>query len=269
MLYLEIETREGRRRVTLNRERVSIGRLSYNDVVIPNAQVSRQHAEMRCIQGEWWIADLHSTNGLQINMQPAQEHRLAPGDSIVLAPDVTLRFLDDAPPPVPDTLPETPPWRAGHAVTGAPTPRAAADAERGAAPVIPVDAGVPPSPGSLSPPMPGREGGLPTLPARGGYPAPPGPLNPGDDLGDPYRRTVAGPEAGHATLGPAQRLLHVCQTCGQLTAPDAVYCQNCHHSIAYECANCHLSLLPIQDRCPRCQTPNAASVRRAHRGPTY
>ncbi len=57
-------------------------------------------------------------------------------------------------------------------------------------------------------------------------------------------------------------LLHVCQTCGQRTMPDAVYCQNCHHSIASECVRCRLSLLPIQDLCPRCQTPNPYSVRR-------
>lgn len=68
-----------------------------------------------------------------------------------------------------------------------------------------------------------------------------------------------------ATSGPASKLLHVCQTCGQLTAPDAVYCQNCHHTIAQECFNCRLSLLPIQDRCPRCHTPNTASVR--HKNP--
>ncbi|HEX6818796.1 MAG TPA: FHA domain-containing protein, partial [Ktedonobacterales bacterium] len=84
MAYLEIETREGSRTVRLDRERLSIGRLSYNDVVLPYAQVSRQHAELRCIQGQWWIADLHSTNGLQMDSMRIQEHALRPGDRIVL-----------------------------------------------------------------------------------------------------------------------------------------------------------------------------------------
>ena len=105
-----------------------------------------------------------------------------------------------------------------------------------------------------------------TLPA-GGYPAPVGPMTSGNDGHDPFRRS--GPsvpiDANRATAGPTSALLHVCQTCGQLTAPDSVYCQSCHHSIARECVNCRMSLLPVQDRCPRCQAPNPMSVRRAHR----
>ena len=73
----------------------------------------------------------------------------------------------------------------------------------------------------------------------------------------------AGGEQRRTSFMAPSPLLHVCQTCGQRTTPDAVYCQNCHHSIATECTRCRLSLLPIQDLCPRCQTPNPASVRRA------
>jgi predicted component of type VI protein secretion system len=107
-----------------------------------------------------------------------------------------------------------------------------------------------------------------TLPG-GGYPAPAGPMTSGSDGGDPFRRSSPNmkSETHRATAGPTSTLLHVCQTCGQLTSQDSVYCQSCHHSIARECVNCRLSLLPIQDRCPRCQTPNAGSVRRAHRAP--
>lgn len=105
-----------------------------------------------------------------------------------------------------------------------------------------------------------------TIPA-GGYPAPAGPLTSGSDGQDPFRRSSVNAklEANRPTAGPTSTLLHVCQTCGQLTAPDSVYCQSCHHSVARECPNCRLSLLPIQDRCPRCQSPNPGSVRRAHR----
>ena len=101
---------------------------------------------------------------------------------------------------------------------------------------------------------------------RSGYPVLPGALESGSDTFDPYRRSGAAQEVNGSGAGSAGNLLHVCQTCGQLTAPDAVYCQSCHHSIAHECVNCRLSLLPIQDRCPRCHTPNEFSVRRAHPG---
>jgi uncharacterized OB-fold protein len=115
-------------------------------------------------------------------------------------------------------------------------------------------------------------GGNMSAPAAGGpvgfagYPAPSGPLQGGADSHDLYHRDAGNSPRKRVTTGPAPNLLHVCQTCGQLTAPDAVYCQNCRQSIAHECANCRLSLLPIQDRCPRCHTPNQTSVRRAHPG---
>lgn len=82
---------------------------------------------------------------------------------------------------------------------------------------------------------------------------------------DPQRQPAQVFEQRRTANAAPSPLLHVCQTCGQRTQPDAVYCQNCHHSIANECMRCRLSLLPIQDICPRCQTPNPSSVRRTRR----
>src|SRR5207248_10230944 len=96
MAQLDIETRDGMRTIALDRDRLSIGRLSFNDVVLPYPQVSRQHAELRRIGGQWWIADLHSTNGLQVNSRRVQEHALDSGDRVVLAPGVSLRFVASA-----------------------------------------------------------------------------------------------------------------------------------------------------------------------------
>src|SRR5258706_145789 len=93
MAKLVIETRDSTHTIALDRDRVSIGRLSYNDVVLPYPQISRQHAELRRIGDQWWIADLHSTNGLQINSCRIQEHALAAGDRVVLAPSVSIRFV--------------------------------------------------------------------------------------------------------------------------------------------------------------------------------
>lgn len=353
MAYIEIETPEGTKRVPLERDHLSIGRLSYNDIVLPSAQISRQHAEIRRVNGQWQIADTHSTNGLQHNGVRIQEHMLRTGDKFLLAPGITITFYQEAAQPAPTASPpangstsrsnwaqsfaEQPapssrrhvslppaiqpqqpshPFRAtpssplfaavsaASAGPNAPTAGPAMPASAPAVPFVPPNSVAPlkprsvfaddevqfvpanmapisPTPpppaaprfqGNAAPPAP-VEPSMPPYVAGSsastaqtppsGYPAPLGPMMSGSDAHDLYHRSSAGPAMqGRATSGPASKLLHVCQTCGQLTAPDSVYCQNCHQTIAQECFNCRLSLLPIQDRCPRCHTPNAASVRR-------
>ncbi|HEX6796391.1 MAG TPA: FHA domain-containing protein [Ktedonobacterales bacterium] len=334
MAYLDIETPEGTHRIALERERLCIGRLATNDVVLAFPQVSRQHAELRFVGGQWWIADLHSTNGLQIDARRVQDHALRDGDRIVLAPGILLRFIasganphesrrrpsgalwEDAHPRQPSAPRSSPLSRPQPGAPVAPVlpPAAQAPASR-SAPNVPAiaarsAAGSFPAPGgaasfstpasgpvgfddpapfalwSATPPAGPTHAPVPTVPidpsesdayasvangarSHGGYPVPHGPLHSGAPVGgdDPFRRDAPAGEAGRATAGPAT-LLHVCQTCGQRTDPSAIYCQHCHNSIASECANCRLSLLPIQDRCPRCHTPNLHSVRRARARPT-
>lgn len=324
MAQLVIETRDGTHTIALDRDRVSIGRLSYNDVVLPYPQISRQHAELRRIGGQWWIADLHSTNGLQINSRRIQEHALATGDRVVLAPGISLHFiaapeenasatsqsahdpavlapnsrrdwaeraavpvgLRDDPQSLRPTVgpalgqpylpleampaPRAPstssddeaPWPL-RGDDGGPSARLSRRAARGAEPSAPPFA-------AWGEPASGQQPGAgePRRPPAGGYPPPPSPhsLEAGSGNADPIQGDALRPGRAGPPTSPAPKLLHVCQTCGQLTAPDAVYCQNCHHTIAHECATCRLSLLPIQDRCPRCHATNQHSVRRAHRG---
>jgi pSer/pThr/pTyr-binding forkhead associated (FHA) protein len=254
MYYLEVETPDGIRRIQLTRDQLSIGRLSYNDVVLPSAQISRQHAAMRLINGEWWIADLHSTNGLHLSAERIQEHRLAPGDCIVLAPGINIRFLSDTT-PSPATDRPAPPLRRA----------SAANATRDAPPQVPPSRLSTTTNRPTERPRGDSASGQAMLPGDEGSPAPPDSARPSSTPPIPFSRTASASGSDTPIAGQAHRLLHVCQTCGQLTAPDAVFCTSCHHSIAYECATCHLSLLPIQERCPRCQSPNPGSVRRAHR----
>jgi FHA domain len=294
MAYLEFETPEGGKRVPLDRDRLSIGRLSYNDVVLPSPQISRQHAELRRVNGAWWVADLHSTNGVQIDGQRVQEHRLAHGQRLVLAPGISFRFVEDGAPlsstpsgQRPAASPFIPRTPAGLPPPAAPPSLPRAIVSDDETPYVPPGAASPSGPSPWGVPAgtemdawngmrtmrPAGRGSAPKsgrgASGSGGYPAPPGPMVSGSDVLDPaYLNGLNGlygarPGAGSAPP-PGAVTLHVCQTCGQRTAPDAVYCQNCHHSIAVECPNCRLSLLPIQDRCPRCHTPNASAVRRAH-----
>jgi pSer/pThr/pTyr-binding forkhead associated (FHA) protein len=59
---------------------VTIGRLSANDVVLADPNVSRRHAELRLTEGAWTIADLGSTNGTLVNGKLTQEQPLGQGD---------------------------------------------------------------------------------------------------------------------------------------------------------------------------------------------
>lgn len=310
MAYLEIRIAQEVRRIVLDRDHLRIGRLAENEIVVRDAQISRQHAELRFMSGHWRIMDLGSTNGLHFRGKRVQDHHLSGGDVLLLAPNITVCFRDGAAPP--DAIS---PGISGvaHAVRQPQLPVSSAPAPRPApAPMQPADTSpfdflrprspfaddeqpyYPPGMGVPAPPTqysrqyaPGAAEGVPyptggeryssqppasassqfdTIPV-GGYPAPVGPLTSGSDGQDPFRRSSGSvkSESHRATAGPTTTLLHVCQTCGQLTTPDSVYCQSCHHSIARECVHCRLSLLPVQERCPRCQTPNPASVRRAHR----
>jgi ABC-type multidrug transport system ATPase subunit len=62
---------------------VRIGRSHDNDLVLPDLQVSRHHAELRgTSQGRYTIADLGSHNGTYLNGQPVIEAPLGPTDLV-------------------------------------------------------------------------------------------------------------------------------------------------------------------------------------------
>ena len=69
-------------RISLTRDPVVIGRLSTNDVVLSDSNVSRRHAELRRSDGGWMIRDLGSTNGTVVNGRTINEHNLSDGDRI-------------------------------------------------------------------------------------------------------------------------------------------------------------------------------------------
>jgi pSer/pThr/pTyr-binding forkhead associated (FHA) protein len=71
-----------RERIAITRAPVTIGRLSTNDVVLADPNVSRRHAELRHEPSGWVLADLGSTNGTLVNGKLAKEHALADGDRI-------------------------------------------------------------------------------------------------------------------------------------------------------------------------------------------
>jgi Protein of unknown function (DUF3662)/FHA domain len=70
------------RRSLLAGNRTVIGRSRDCDVVIPDPNVSRRHAEVRRGEDGWWVVDLDSTNGVKVNGRRVDEAPLRPGDRI-------------------------------------------------------------------------------------------------------------------------------------------------------------------------------------------
>jgi hypothetical protein len=66
--------------ISITRTPVTIGRMSTNDVVLSDSNVSRKHAEIRREGGKWLLVDLGSTNGSTVNNKLAREHSLEDGD---------------------------------------------------------------------------------------------------------------------------------------------------------------------------------------------
>jgi pSer/pThr/pTyr-binding forkhead associated (FHA) protein len=76
----------------LNKPILTVGRLADNDVQVPNQRVSRLHAKIRQEKGSWIIEDADSLNGLIYQGSRVDQHVLADGDRIHIAPAVVLHF---------------------------------------------------------------------------------------------------------------------------------------------------------------------------------
>ena len=61
-----------------------IGRSRDCDITVEDANVSRRHAEIRAEDGAYWLVDLGSTNGVELNGKRVERERLEHGDSIVV-----------------------------------------------------------------------------------------------------------------------------------------------------------------------------------------
>lgn len=70
------------RRFDLNTDKVLIGRDPSCDILLASQRVSRKHAEISREGDSCWIHDLHSANGVFINGERKEVHRLGPGDEI-------------------------------------------------------------------------------------------------------------------------------------------------------------------------------------------
>ena len=71
-------------RYEIRKRRTVIGRSKDCDIQLDETNVSRRHAEVRQEGTAYWIVDLDSTNGVEINGRRAKRAKLDPGDTVTL-----------------------------------------------------------------------------------------------------------------------------------------------------------------------------------------
>lgn len=65
-------------------EQVVLGRSRECDIRVVDGNVSRRHAELRRIGDDYWLVDLGSTNGTELNGRPVRREQVGDGDRITI-----------------------------------------------------------------------------------------------------------------------------------------------------------------------------------------
>jgi hypothetical protein len=68
----------------IEKRRVLLGRSRECDIQVEDANVSRRHAELRQEGSSYWIVDLDSTNGVEVNGERVKRAKLSSGDSFTV-----------------------------------------------------------------------------------------------------------------------------------------------------------------------------------------
>ena len=80
--------------VQLTKDKTTLGRRPYNDIVIDNLAVSGEHALIRMTGNEVFLEDLNSTNGTYINGKAVKKQQLQHGDSVEIG-KYRIKFVGD------------------------------------------------------------------------------------------------------------------------------------------------------------------------------
>jgi hypothetical protein len=79
----------------IDKRRIVLGRSRECDVQVNDPNVSRRHAELRQEGSTYWIVDLDSTNGVEVNGKRVRRARLSDGDVVTLG-STDLTFTREA-----------------------------------------------------------------------------------------------------------------------------------------------------------------------------
>jgi hypothetical protein len=80
--------------VQITKDKTTLGRRPYNDVVIDNLAVSGEHAALQMAGADVFIEDLNSTNGTYINGKAVKKQLLAHNDTIEVG-KYKIKYLVD------------------------------------------------------------------------------------------------------------------------------------------------------------------------------
>ncbi len=81
--------------VQLTKDRTTLGRRPYNDIVIDNLAVSGEHAVMQMTGNEVHLEDLNSTNGTYINGKAVKKQLLQNNDTVEIG-KYKIKFINEA-----------------------------------------------------------------------------------------------------------------------------------------------------------------------------
>jgi pSer/pThr/pTyr-binding forkhead associated (FHA) protein len=119
MVFLSVTAGRARKqRLDIEKDDVSIGRASDNDLVIEDSSVSGHHCAVLRDGRKYTLRDLDSTNGTRLNGLPVRESRLKPGD-VVTVGEADIQFDGDDVEVVQSPSPQA----AAHAAGAPPTVR--------------------------------------------------------------------------------------------------------------------------------------------------
>lgn len=93
MPYLEVKTAQGQKRLELNMDVLTVGRLPDNALVIADDKASRHHCVIEPVDGGFRVRDLGSSNGTRLNNKPISVELLDNGD-VVRIGSTELRYID-------------------------------------------------------------------------------------------------------------------------------------------------------------------------------
>ena len=80
--------------VQLTKDRTTLGRRPYNDIVIDNLAVSGEHAVMQMSGADVTLEDLNSTNGTYVNGKAIKKQALQNGDTVEIG-KYKIKFVHD------------------------------------------------------------------------------------------------------------------------------------------------------------------------------
>jgi pSer/pThr/pTyr-binding forkhead associated (FHA) protein len=81
--------------VQLTKDKTTLGRRPYNDIVIDNLAVSGEHAVLQMAGNDVFIEDLNSTNGTYINGKAIKKQLLAHNDTVEIGKYKIKYLLED------------------------------------------------------------------------------------------------------------------------------------------------------------------------------